>query len=206
MTLVGDVAQTGSAAGATSWAQMLDPFVAGRWRLSELTVNYRTPAAVMRLASAVLQAAGIDVTAPTSVREGDSPPVAIRLDTLDDAALVEAIRAELARIDGGRLAVIAPARRTAALYRLLARELDAGVVGSGADAIDSPLAVLSVGRAKGLEFDGVVLVAPDEVMAESARGANDLYVALTRPTQRLLVLHSASLPAGLDTLRDSLVT
>jgi DNA helicase IV len=203
MTLVGDVAQTGSAAGATSWAHMLDPFVAGRWRLSELTVNYRTPAAVMRLASAVLDAAGIEVTAPTSVREGDSPPAAIQLDGGDDAGLVSAVRAELERIDGGRLAVIAPSRRVAALTRLLARELGAGVVGAGPDAIDAPLAVLSVGRAKGLEFDGVVLIEPADLMAESLRGANDLYVALTRPTQRLLVLHSAALPPGLDGLRDT---
>jgi DNA helicase IV len=200
MTLVGDVAQTGSAAGATSWAQMLDRFVAGRWRLSELTVNYRTPAAVMRLASAVLDAAGIDVAAPTSVREGDSPPVALRIDLADDAAMAAAVRAELAKIDGGRLAVIAPASRSAALYRKLSRELGAAVVGSGAGAIDSPLAVLTVSRAKGLEFDAVVLIEPAEIMAESPRGANDLYVALTRPTQRLLVVHSADLPAGLDTL------
>ncbi len=200
MTLVGDVAQTGSAAGASSWSQMLDPFVEGRWRLSELTVNYRTPAAVMRLASAVLDAAGIDVTAPTSVREGDNPPTAQRIATSDDATLVAAVRAELAAIGEGRLAVIAPARRTASLHRLLARELPKGVVGSGADAIDSPVAVLSVGRAKGLEFDGVVLVEPGEIMADSVRGANDLYVALTRPTQRLLVVFSDSLPAGLDSL------
>jgi DNA helicase IV len=200
MTLVGDVAQTGSAAGASSWAQMLDPFVAGRWRLSELTVNYRTPAAVMRLASNVLDAAGIDVTAPTSVREGDSPPAARRITAGDDAALVDAVRAEVRKIDGGRLAVIAPAARTASLYRLLSRELSDGVVGSGADAIDSPVAVLSVARAKGLEFDAVVLVEPAAILAESVRGANDLYVALTRPTQRLLVLHSEPLPAGLDSL------
>ena len=47
LTVVGDVAQRGSAAGARSWAQMLDPYVKGRWREELLTVNYRTPAEIM---------------------------------------------------------------------------------------------------------------------------------------------------------------
>ncbi|MDT4903289.1 MAG: hypothetical protein QOH52_1305, partial [Pseudonocardiales bacterium] len=51
--------------------------------------------------------------------------------------------------------------------------------------------------AKGLEFDTVVLVEPAAIVAESARGLNDLYVALTRPTQRLHVVHQLDLPAGL---------
>jgi len=83
MTLVGDIAQTGSAAGAHSWAEVLDPYVEGRWRLTELTVNYRTPAQVMTLASAMLEAAGVTATAPRSVRDGDVPPTvrfAVRTD------------------------------------------------------------------------------------------------------------------------------
>ena len=96
MTLVGDVAQTGSAAGAHSWAQVLDPYVDGRWRMTELTVNYRTPTQVMQLASAVLTAAGIDVEAPRSVRDGDVPPSAIRIEPGDSDAIVALVRAELA--------------------------------------------------------------------------------------------------------------
>jgi hypothetical protein len=134
------------------------------------------------------------------VREADSPPSARLIAARDDAALVDAVRAEVRQIDGGRLAVIAPAARAASLSRLLARDLSPGMVGSGPDAIDSPVAVLSVARAKGLEFDAVVLVEPAAILAESLRGANDLYVALTRPTQRLLVVHSEPLPAGLDSL------
>jgi superfamily I DNA/RNA helicase len=58
------------------------------------------------------------------------------------------------------------------------------------------VSVLSVSEAKGLEFDSVVLVEPAEVLAASPRGANDLYVALTRATQRLHVVHAAPLPPG----------
>src|SRR5208283_1881006 len=42
MTVVGDVAQTGSPAGARSWKEMLTPLVGTRWREERLTVNYRT--------------------------------------------------------------------------------------------------------------------------------------------------------------------
>jgi DNA helicase IV len=60
--------------------------------------------------------------------------------------------------------------------------------------------VLGVAEVKGLEFDTVVLVEPAEILAGSPRGVNDLYVALTRPTQRLHVLASAPLPPGLESL------
>ena len=89
MTLVGDIAQTGSAAGAHSWAEVLDPYVAGRWRLTELTVNYRTPSEVMTLASAMLEAAGVTATAPRSVRDGDVPPTAHLIEPGDVDAIVD---------------------------------------------------------------------------------------------------------------------
>ncbi|HWB35418.1 MAG TPA: helicase, partial [Rugosimonospora sp.] len=54
MTIVGDVAQTGALAGAGSWADVLRPYLADRWRHAELTVNYRTPAEIMELAAGVL--------------------------------------------------------------------------------------------------------------------------------------------------------
>ena len=60
------------------------------------------------------------------------------------------------------------------------------------------VAVLTVPQAKGLEFDGVVLVEPAAIASESVRGGNDLYVAITRATQRLHVLHASPLPPGLE--------
>jgi superfamily I DNA/RNA helicase len=67
--------------------------------------------------------------------------------------------------------------------------------------LEAPVVVLAVGASKGLEFDAVVLVEPAEVLAESPRGLNDLYVALTRATQRLTVIHAADLPEPLKRLR-----
>jgi DNA helicase IV len=198
MTLVGDIAQTGSAAGARSWSEVLDPYVEGRWRLAELTVNYRTPAQVMRLASATLAAAGIEAKPPRSVRDGDTGPQAREFVSGDDAAIVAGVQAELDLLGEGRLAVIAPAGLVEPIQAALAAALPAGSVARGAVALDARVAVLEVNQAKGLEFDTVVLVEPAQILAASARGANDLYVAMTRPTQRLLVLHSDPLPAGMD--------
>ncbi|MGC5016284.1 HelD family protein [Streptosporangium sp. DT93] len=80
LTVVGDIAQTGSAAGARSWGEMLDPYVRGRRRQETLTVNYRTPVEIMRVAADVLAAVAPDRHPPESVREGGSPPRAVRLD------------------------------------------------------------------------------------------------------------------------------
>ena len=74
MTVVGDVAQTGSPAGATSWKDMLTPLVGGRWREERLTVNYRTPSEIMTVAADVLASVSPDERPPDSVRsEGVGP-------------------------------------------------------------------------------------------------------------------------------------
>jgi DNA helicase IV len=200
LTLVGDVAQVGSAAGASSWAEVLDPYVAGRWRLEELTVNYRTPAQVMSVAAATLAAAGVHASTPESVREGDWPPAARRITAGDTRAVADAVREELGRLGAGRMAVVTAAGADVALHDDLAAALPAGTVGSGRATLDSPVSVLDVQAVKGLEFDSVVVIEPGDILTGSARGANDLYVALTRPTQRLLVLHSGDLPPGMEPL------
>jgi DNA helicase IV len=66
--------------------------------------------------------------------------------------------------------------------------------------LEAPVVVLPVAKAKGLEFDAVVVVEPAEILAESPRGTNDLYVAITRSTQRLAVVHTGSLPPVLREL------
>jgi superfamily I DNA/RNA helicase len=193
LTVVGDVAQRGSAAGARSWAQMLDPYVKGRWREELLTVNYRTPAEIMAVAADVLTAAAPGEQPPESVREEGVPPRAVR--GLDRIAAV--VAEELDGLeDGGRLAVIAPG----ALITELARALPAAIPGDQAEVLDSPVALLTVGQSKGLEFDRVVLADPAGILDQSPAGGHDLYVAISRATHRLTVVHDGDLPASLSRL------
>ena len=193
LTVVGDVAQRGSAAGARSWAQMLDPYVRGRWREELLTVNYRTPAEIMAVAADVLAAVAPDERPPESVRdEGVLPRAVAGL-----ARAAEVVAEELAGMgDGGRLAVIAPGTRIADL----AHAIPAAVPGDRTEVLDSLVALLTVGQSKGLEFDRVVLVDPAGILAQSPAGGHDLYVAITRATHRLTVLHDGDLPAPLHRL------
>ncbi|MFE3175670.1 HelD family protein [Amycolatopsis sp. NPDC059090] len=175
MTLVGDVAQTGAAGGARTWDEVLSPYVADRWRLEQLTVNYRTPAEIMAVAAGVLAELDVDLAAPASVRETGVPPWGVEVASLD-GELPALVAAELSAVDGGTVAVLVPGGRVDEVRKLLPE--------------DERLSVLTVDRSKGLEFDGVVLVSPDEIVAGSARGLNDLYVALTRATQRLGVVRT----------------
>jgi DNA helicase IV len=171
--VVGDIAQTGSAAGADSWAQMLRPYLADRWRLAELTVNYRTPAEIMAAASSLLAAAGVSSTPVTSARTGSAPVIENRSD------LAVVVAQELA--DGGSVAVISATPVTLAVDPATADRL----------------VLLTPGEAKGLEFDSVIVVEPAAIVAASHRGISDLYVAMTRATQRLRILHRQPLPPGL---------
>jgi DNA helicase IV len=200
MTVVGDVAQTGSPAGARSWKSMLDPFAQGRWREERLTVNYRTPAEIMTVAAQVLASVATDERPPESVRSEGVPPRAIMAGAGSLAeAVASAARADLAEIggpDGGRLAVIAPDARIAEL----AAALPEAVAGDQLESLESAAALLTVTQAKGLEFDRVILADPAGVLAQSANGGHDLYVAITRATHRLTVVHEGSLPAPLRSL------
>ena len=197
MTVVGDVAQRSNAAGARSWAQMLDPYVKGRWREELLTVNYRTPAEIMAVAADVLTAVAPGERPPESVREEGEGPRAV----LGLARVPDVVAAELAEMGaeigpGGRLAVIAPGSRIADL----ARALPDAVPGDRTEVLDSPVALLTVGQAKGLEFDRVVLADPAGILAQSPAGGHDLYVAITRATHRITVVHDGDLPASLHRL------
>jgi DNA helicase IV len=191
MTVVGDVAQTGSLAGASSWAEVLTPHLGPHWRLEELTVNYRTPAEVMAVAAEVLAAGGATATAGRSVRATGLRPWALRV---PDPELAEAAAEAAAEFDkeDGTLAVLVPRSR----LDEMAAAVRARVPDMSADLTAGPV-VLPPEGAKGLEFDSVLVVDPVGIVAEGVRGHNDLYVALTRPTQRLGVVHAGDLPPEL---------
>ncbi|WP_150133394.1 HelD family protein [Streptomyces hyaluromycini] len=184
MTLVGDPAQTAEAAGVGSWADILRPYVEDRWDHTRLGVNYRTPSEIMDLAAAVVRAENPGFEPPSSVRSTGVRPWVRSTDDLPGA--VEKAVAELAPAEG-RLAVIAPRD----LHRSLAARLDGVTAGTDPD-LTRTVVLLDPRQAKGLEFDSVLVVEPGRY------GTSDLYVALTRATQRLGVLHTGPLPKGLD--------
>jgi DNA helicase IV len=176
MTIVGDLAQTSEPAGASAWNTVLEPHVADRWKLNELTVNYRTPAEIMAFANEVLAACQPGIQPSSSIRSTGVPPWRSQVSSIPDAvaAAVEAMQ--------GRTAVIAPRHHLASF----------SAIAPSADAV-----LITPAEAKGLEFDSVVVVDPAAILAASARGHNDLYVAMTRATHRLGILHPATAPAEL---------
>jgi len=200
MTLVGDIAQTGALGGAASWDEVLEPYVAERWRLAELTVNYRTPAEIMAVAADVLSEMDTDLAAPTSVRTSGHEPWTKQVAAAELPTVVpDLVREELARIDG-TLAVLVPPHLLEVVGGPIAEQVPDAVVGTQPEGLESPAVVLTVQQSKGLEFDSVLVVDPDGVLAESERGLSDLYVGLTRATQRLGVVHTGELPDVLESL------
>jgi DNA helicase IV len=183
MTLVGDPAQTAEAAGVGSWSGILEPYVEDRWEHTRLGVNYRTPAEIMEVAAAVVRAENPDFVPPSSVRSTGVRPWARATDDLP-GAVAKAVE-ELTPAEG-RLAVIAPRE----LHRRLAARLDGVTAGAEPD-LTQTVVLLDPRQSKGLEFDSVLVVEP------AGYGTSDLYVALTRATQRLGVVHTKELPKAL---------
>ncbi|NUS35655.1 MAG: AAA family ATPase [Pseudarthrobacter sp.] len=196
-TIVGDIAQTSSVAGANSWQGALAPMFGDRWQLEELTVNYRTPSQIAEAAVRMANAAGLVVSAPKAVREGRWEPI---IDEVSAGGivdrLVEVLPQELEALDGGLLAVIADGdllpEATAALRAVYGRR-----IGSGAGSYEQDIVVISPREAKGLEFDGVVVLEPSAMLNHEHGKVGDLYVAMTRATQRLRLIAAEPVPAGI---------
>ncbi|MGO4236905.1 HelD family protein [Pseudarthrobacter sp. YAF2] len=196
-TIVGDIAQTSSVAGANSWHSALAPMFGDRWQLEELTVNYRTPSQIAEAAVRMANAAGLVVSAPKAVREGRWSPIIdeVSADGVVDR-LLEVLPEELGALDGGLLAVIADGdllpRATSALRSAYGRR-----IGTGAGSYEQDIVVISPREAKGLEFDGVVVLEPSVMLNHEHGKVGDLYVAMTRATQRLRLIAAEPVPAGI---------
>ncbi len=189
MTVVGDIGQATGAFSPSGWHEVVRHLPERKpARQVELTVNYRTPAEIMEVAARVLAAAAPHLVPPRSVRSAGLGPVVRRAG--DDEDLAEVALAAATALAGevaGTVAVLCP---DALADRLgAAREDDVS--------LDAQVSVIAIGSAKGLEFDGVVVVEPDLVAEESPHGLRALYVALTRTTKRLTIVHSRPLPAVL---------
>jgi hypothetical protein len=185
-TVLGDIAQATGPIAYERWDELL-PYLAGGESavVEELRHAYRVPREIMELALPLLETIAPDVEPPLAYRVGAEPPRIVAGDPPLAAAYDEA-----ARLAGeeGLLALIAPAA--------LRGSAD-GTAGSLFD--ETRLAVLTPREAKGMEFDHVIVVEPAQIVEEAAegQGLRELYVALTRPTTTLVVVHARPLPPEL---------
>ena len=197
MTIVGDMAQATGALAPESWADVLKHLPDRReQRVVGLSVGYRIPAQIMELADKVMHAAAPGLRSPQSVREGDAGPRIVNAaqsgGTLLDVVTAET-KALIEELPAGNVAVVCPDNMVAAVSDALSA---AGMShGKAANtALDTGLTVVPVSLVKGLELDGVVVVEPQDIVEIETLGLRALYVALTRPTQRLTVVHHRPLP------------
>jgi DNA helicase IV len=169
-TVVGDPAQTAWAGDPAELDKARDRALGSRRRHTyTLTTNYRNSAEIFAVAAAVIREIQPDLELPRAVRRTGVEPVAIAAPPAELAGLVTDMLAAVP----GTVGVITPVPRRDEVARWLA-------------AVDDPrLQVVTALQAKGMEYDGVVLVAPAELRADGPAGVRTLYVALSRATQRL---------------------
>ncbi|MFG1658953.1 HelD family protein [Micromonospora chersina] len=175
-TVVGDPAQTAWTGDPQELARARDQALGRRRRYRyELTTNYRNSAEIFAVAAAEIRRVHPDLALPTAVRSTGVAPVERTVPAAElPVATAAAARALLAEVEG-TVGVITPVPR---------RDEVAGWVGD----LGGRLQVVTSLQAKGMEYDGVVLVAPSEIRADPGSGVRTLYVALSRATQRLTTL------------------
>ncbi len=199
MTIVGDIAQSTGAWAHDDWDQVLEHLPSRRPpRRAELTVGYRVPGPIMDLAARVLRVAALQLQPPTSIRHtGEEPIVTACTPDGLNAAIAAAVRRELDAVGSGNVAVVVPGS--------LVERADVALSDAGIDhgratrqGLDRQVTVVPTSLVKGLELDSVIVVEPSAILREEVRGPQSLYVAVTRSTKRLSILHAEPLP---DVLR-----
>ncbi|MET3982534.1 AAA family ATPase [Streptomyces sp. PvR034] len=173
MTLVGDFAQAGPVATARDWKEALGPHVGPRFKLHNLTVSYRTTQQILESVRDLLARIAPDQQPTRSLRGGEPP----RTVTTPPHGSLQAVAKEL------------HSQRTAHPGELLGVICaDARVGELTAHGIADHARIVPASEARGLEFDGVVVMNPEEITTSRPGGERDLYVALTRATKRLCTI------------------
>ncbi len=210
MTILGDLAQATTPMASRSWETAIETLVAaGQWvddppavHVTELTVGYRVPAAILDVANRLLAEAAPTVTPARSVRPGGDPPliVAVEADELaatvvaEVTALQERTTSVAVVAVGGLLDRLEPVFTEAEIQ--VERVDGSNRRGGGLPGADA-VALVEPASVKGLEFDAVVVVEPAAI-AELDAGLRHLYVSLTRAVQHLGIVHHRPLPAALS--------
>jgi DNA helicase IV len=197
MTIVGDIAQSTGAWPHASWDEIIDLLPQRREpRRAELTVGYRIPGPNMDMAARVLVEAAPELTPPRSVRQDGRPPRVVPASALDGGLAETVLRItaeEVEAVGTGNVAVITPA----SLVEPLAAAFAAAGVEHGVavhQGLANQVTIVPVGMVKGLELDATVVVEPATILAEEPQPMRSLYVALTRATKLLTIVHAQPLP------------
>ena len=199
MTVVGDIAQATGALAPNDWADVLRYLPEHKpSRVIGLSVGYRIPAQIMALANQVMLAATPTLRAPTSVRQSDEQPEFVSATSQDLLSEVANATGRLTTaITDGTIAVVAPDSMVDQVSRALEA---AGIDHARATrtGLELGVTVVPVSVVKGLELDGVVVVEPAKIVAEEQQGLRALYVALTRSTRHLTIVHAEPLPGPMQ--------
>jgi DNA helicase IV len=194
MTILGDVAQSVGGWARDDWTDVLASLGGdGPSNLEELQVGYRVPRQIFEFAAQLLPHIAPQVTPPTVVRDGPADPQLVHVD--DDelpAAVVRVASDHAAR--GFQIGVVVPDSLRPQVQEAFD---DAGVNWSDArlHGLTGNITLVAPVDCRGLEFDVVVVVEPEVLVTEQIHGHRLLYVALTRSTQYLIVVHAgAALP------------
>ena len=204
MTLVGDVAQSTTPAGQERWSSVFGHLGVdvANGTIADLTIGYRVPEPILTVANRLLAHTGVDTTESRSVRRVGEPP-AWHFTTPEQCAADTAALAVATRHRRRVSAIVALSASHPAIERALA-EHGLRAVHHVHDLAADELPVFDPERVKGLEFDGVIVVNPHEILSEgtdheiTARGARLLYVAMTRAVQELHFVTDADPPEVLD--------
>ena len=184
-TIVGDIAQTSAPAGTHWWPETMDPLFQVGWHLRELTVSYRIPAAVASAAQSFAHAAGLPVSEMSAARDVDDAVTTIGV---PNRGAIARVAADAAGVESDSLTT-----RGGGLVAIIASE---DLIPHVSSLARPGTEVMTARDAKGLEFDAVVIADPRSI----AHVPQDLYVALTRSTRRLVLVHDGPLPKGLTDL------
>jgi len=186
-TIVGDPAQSSWADTEESNRAVEEIIGTAPVRHFRMSTNYRSPSEVFDLAAKVVITDFPEADLPTAVRStGHEPRLLVPADIAPQhptiaTAMINIARSLLAEVEGTVGVVCPPSTR---------EELGAHLEQARLPGIER-VAVVTPLQAKGLEYDAVLVITPDDIVAESPGGVRALYVALTRPTQRLVTLDAA---------------
>ncbi len=199
MTIVGDIAQATGPLAPDGWDDVLAHLPDRRPpRVIGLSVGYRIPGQIMELANRVMAVATPGLRSPQSVRVGDVGPSVVRADRTDVLAgrVADEVAQLRSALPAGSLGVVAPDALLGDISEMLT---EAGINHGTATrtGLDVGVTLVPVSVVKGLELDGVVVVEPSQIVTDQEHGLRALYVALTRSTQRLVVVHADDLPEPL---------